>query len=64
VEGALIGAAVAILLAVLGSAWRLSGQIKGIQAEVGGLTERLDRVDVEDLRDRVTRLEVRLEQSR
>lgn len=58
-EGALIGVAVTVILAVIGSSWRLSSQIKGIEQKVTGLGERLDRADLEGLRDRVTRIEAR-----
>lgn len=58
-EGAIIGSVVTIILAILGSSWRLSGQIKGVDSRLTSLTERLDRVDVEGLRDRVSRLEER-----
>ena len=58
-EGAIIGAVVAVLLAIFGSSWRLSSQIRGIEQKVSGLAERIDRADLEGLRDRVVRIEAR-----
>ena len=58
-ETALVGIAVTIFLAIIGSSWRLSSQIKGIESKVDGVTQRLDRVDPEALRDRVTRIEAK-----
>jgi len=60
-EGAILGAAVSIILAVVASTWRLSGQIRSVVSKVDAMAERLDRVNVEELRDRVTKLEVRAE---
>ena len=58
-EAALVGIAVTIFLAIIGSSWRLSSQIKGIEGKVDSVSRRLDRVDPETLRDRVTRIEAR-----
>ena len=61
-EGAIIGASVAILGAVLASWRQLSSQIARVSSSVEELTNRLDRADLEGLRDRVTRLEARCPQ--
>jgi len=61
-EGAVIGTGGALLVAILGAAWRLSSQMQGVRTAVADLRERLDRADLEGIRDRVTRLEARCPQ--
>lgn len=56
-EGAVIGAAVVIVIALLGVAKWLGGKIATVDAKVQAITERLDRAKVEDTRERVIRLE-------
>ncbi|MGD2215158.1 MAG: hypothetical protein PVJ64_00325 [Gemmatimonadales bacterium] len=51
----IVGSATAIVLSVLGSHWRTMGAIRA-------LVERIDRAAPEETRDRVTRLEVRVDQ--
>ena len=61
-EGAIIGAALSVVVAVLGSHMRMSQQLRGVGEQLKAVTERLDRAAIEDTRDRVTRLEVRVDQ--
>ena len=58
-EAAVIGAGVAIVLALLGVAKWLGSKIATVDTKVQAITERLDRAKVEDTREAVIRLEAR-----
>jgi hypothetical protein len=60
-EEAIVGVGCGIVVAILGSWVQLSKSIGSVRQDVKAIGERLDRADVEGLRDRVTRLETLME---
>lgn len=57
-----------LVASIIGTSWKTNANINGLRAEVHSVrsdfkavVERLDRVQPEDTRDRVTRLEVRVD---
>ena len=59
-EEAIVGVGIGIVVAILGSWVQLSKSISAVRQSVVSIGERLDRADVEGLRERVAVIESRI----